>query len=128
MRVLIIEDVVVFQKLLVRLLDGVADMCKSYSNGVDGLNAFLRANASDEPFDVVFLDIMIPGMNGLEVLQKIREVDPDSQKIKVIMVTSVADAEKVKKAVGFGCDGYLIKPYNKDGIMKQLKKLELIKQ
>ena len=125
MKVLIIEDVSLFQKLLERLIGDEAQ-CHSYSNGQDGLRAFVEADKSEEPFDVIFLDIMMPGMSGLEVLRKIRAIDPDSQKVKIIMATSISDAENVRKAIAYGCDGYITKPYNKEDIMNQLRKLKLI--
>lgn len=125
MKVMIIEDVTLNQKILERLLGDQAQ-CHVYKDGLDGLQAFLDASKTKEPFDVIFLDIMMPGINGFEVLQKIREMDPKSEKVKVIMSTSMADKDNVVKAISYGCDGYLIKPYRKEDIQHQLKKLGLI--
>ena len=125
MKVLIIEDVTLCQKILERLLGDQAQ-CDTYANGQEGLQAFRQTSQTDNPYDVVFLDVMMPGMNGFDVLQEIRSSDPKSEKTKVIMATSISDKKNVSKAIAYGCDGYVIKPYNKEEIMKQLKRLALV--
>lgn len=125
MKVLIIEDVALCQIILERLLGDHAE-CDTYADGQGGLQAFIEANQSNNPYDVIFLDIMMPGINGFDVLQKIRKIDPKSEKVKIIMATSVADSRNVSKAINYGCDGYIIKPYKKEEIEKQLKKLGLV--
>lgn len=56
---------------------------------------------------IVFLDIVMPEMNGTEVLIRIKEIDPN---IKVIMLTALSDEELKKNALGFGADEYILKP------------------
>ena len=125
MKVLIIEDVAICQRILKRLLGDYAE-CDTFANGKDGLQAFIEANQSNNPYDVIFLDVMMPGLNGFDILQKIRKIDPKSEKVKIIMATSVVDSRNVSKAIKYGCDGYIIKPYKKEEIEKQLEKLGLV--
>jgi len=72
----------------------------------DGEEA-LKKIASDD-YDVVLLDIIIPKMNGWEVLEKIKH-DKKERGYKIIMLTNVDDQEDIKKAIENGADDYLIK-------------------
>ncbi len=71
--------------------------------------------------DVVFLDIVMPQMDGLEVLEKIVEKNPD---IKVIMMTASSTLDRVLKAHKYGATHYIMKPF--DSMDAILKKLELV--
>ena len=59
--------------------------------------------------DVVCLDIMMPGMSGLEVLGVLHQEVPES---RVVMITSDASMHTVREAVGHGAAGYIVKPFN----------------
>lgn len=124
MKTLIVEDVTITRKLLEKLLSDYAE-CDAVKNGVEALQAFKSALSKNSPYDLICLDIMMPGMSGFEVLKKIREIDSGSKKVKIIMTTSVTDRENVIKAIKYGCDGYLAKPYYKENLEKQLIRLEL---
>ena len=60
---------------------------------------------------IVLLDIMMPGMGGIEVLKRIKEVDPA---VAVIMVTGIYDEELAKRAIALGADEYVTKPIDFD--------------
>lgn len=64
-----------------------------------------------EPFDVVLLDVMMPGMNGFEVLQRIRE-HPEWQHIPVIMMSALGEEEAVIAGIAAGADDYVRRPFN----------------
>ncbi len=70
----------------------------------------LKLFAAQEP-DAIFLDIMLPDKNGLEMLKEIKGIDPD---MPVIMVTGYKDAEKVVDAFRAGAFDCLLKPINFD--------------
>ena len=72
-------------------------------NGEDGLQAL-----QDETWDLLILDIMLPGMNGIDVLKQIRQ-DSD---IPVIMLTARGDDVDRILGLEFGADDYLSKPFN----------------
>ena len=74
-------------------------------NGKDAL-----AIVKKERPGVVFLDILMPDMNGLEVLRQIKEFDPG---IKVIMVSAVDDKENRDKSKQLGADEFIKKPFSK---------------
>lgn len=125
MRTLIIEDVRVNQRILHKILSKYGT-CQIAQNGEEGFNAYIEALKKNEPYDIIFLDIMMPGIGGIELLQKIRSAGNAAKQVKVVMATSVADENSVVEALKLGCDGYLIKPYHVDKIEQLLTKFELI--
>ncbi|MBI5699253.1 sigma-54-dependent Fis family transcriptional regulator [Candidatus Saganbacteria bacterium] len=72
-------------------------------------------HAEDENPELIYLDIRMPGMNGLETLRKIKEIRPEQE---VIMVTAVNDLTKASEAIKFGARDYLVKPFDVDKILK----------
>src|SRR5712691_7094492 len=64
-----------------------------------------------EKFSLVLLDMMMPDLNGDEVL-KIIKANPDSRDIPVVMISADTDTEKVSKCIELGADDYLAKPFN----------------
>ena len=68
--------------------------------------------------EVVLLDIQMPGMDGLQVLKKIKETYP---KVKVIMVTAVETQEKIQEAMRFGADNYITKPLSLEYLEKDVQ-------
>ena len=74
--------------------------------------------------DVVLLDIQMPGLDGLQVLKKIKEKYP---KVKVIMVTAVETQEKIEVAMRLGADNYITKPLSLEYLEKDVQdKIELL--
>ncbi|ADG94092.1 response regulator receiver protein [Arcobacter nitrofigilis DSM 7299] len=85
----------------------------TYSNPLTAINNI------DSKTDVVFLDIVMPQMDGLEALEKIVEKNPD---IKVIMMTASSTLDRVLKAHKYGATHYIMKPFDSmDAIMKKLE-------
>lgn len=64
-----------------------------------------------KPFHLVLLDMMMPGMNGDEVLKTIKD-NPDTRDIPVVMISADTDIEKVARCIEVGADDYLPKPFN----------------
>ena len=72
---------------------------------LDGESALNRL--ADEPFDLVLLDVMLPGMHGIEVLRRIRELRPE---LPVVLLTGQAGAKDGIEGMKQGAKGYLTKP------------------
>ena len=66
-----------------------------------------------KPFDIVLLDIKMPGMDGLELQERIREIDPD---IIVIIITAFASVETAIRAIKAGAYDYVTKPFDPDDL------------
>ena len=71
--------------------------------------------AADESVDLIYLDIRMPGLNGLETLRRIKEIKPEQE---VIMVTAVNDLTKASEAIKSGARDYLVKPFDVEKILK----------
>ena len=75
----------------------------------DGVEAIERVR--EEPFDVVLTDLMMPGLNGLEVLKLVRSTSPATA---VLIITAYPSPQVESKAMELGCDGFLSKPFRLD--------------
>ncbi|MBN1793030.1 response regulator [Candidatus Woesearchaeota archaeon] len=83
----------------------------------DGEEAIERYK-SEKP-DLVFLDIKMPKMNGIQALEEIRKIDPEA---KVVMCTALKEKAQEEKAKALGACGYITKPFTKEDITSILKK------
>jgi len=77
-------------------------------NVADGALA-VEKTLSEQP-DMILLDIILPGMSGLDILKELKE-NPDTKAIKIVMLTNFGNDENVSKAMEYGADDYLMK-YN----------------
>jgi len=114
-RVLLIEDDVTITRLL---KEGLED--ESYAVDVvnDGSEGYRTAAADD--YDVIILDIMLPGMNGYEVCRSLRN---DGNKTPILMLTA-RDAERdIVEGLDTGADDYLAKPFSFDVLLARIRAL-----
>lgn len=130
MNILIVEDDLMSRKLMSAYLEPYG-VCQSASCGREALEQIVLAQLEGRRFDLVCLDIMMPGMSGQEVLRHIREVEkelgvsPDDE-ARVIMTSALQDAENVMGAFREQCDGYLVKPIEREKLIGLLIELKLI--
>ena len=78
--------------------------------------------AAAEPPDLILLDIMMPKMSGLEVLEKLR-ADEKTRAIPVVMVTALKETEDKIKALEAGCDDFISKPFDKVELLARVKSI-----
>lgn len=126
-KILIIDDEQLIRTLLKKSLKDYGD-CVIAESGKEGLSAFEDAVFNSKPFDVVFLDIMMDGKNGLEVLKEIRNREkerkiPRHEGVKIIMITGNAEAAIVKTCIAEGCDKFIVKPFELATLTKTLGQL-----
>ncbi|MDY0227578.1 MAG: response regulator [Desulfomicrobium apsheronum] len=131
MKFLIVEDDPAGAMLLRMILTEYGDV-DEVNDGPGAIEAFDGAWSEGRPYDVIFLDIMMPDMNGHEVLKIIREREralrlPQIREVKVIMTTALDSAESVSQAFYEGrASGYLVKPIYGHSIINEMKKLGII--
>ncbi len=71
--------------------------------------------------DICLVDIIMPGMNGIEAVRKIKEIDPDA---KIIMCSSVGQQSMVTDAISAGAKGFITKPFKESKVIEEIQKLE----
>lgn len=104
-KIVIIDDETEILNMLSRFLNRSAKFqVTTYSNPVVALD-----NIGKENYDLVMLDIMMPQMNGLEVLEKVMAKNENQ---KVIMMTAYSTLDKVLKSHKEGATNYVMKPFN----------------
>ncbi|MCF6238672.1 MAG: response regulator [Candidatus Marinimicrobia bacterium] len=129
MRFLLIEDQKDVRKLMQAFLSEFGS-CDMAVDGIEGLASVLRSMEEETPYDAIFLDIMMPKLEGQQVLQKIRALE-DAQKItapknvKIIMASALGDSENVMEAFKSQADAYLVKPILRDKLISTMKKAGL---
>ena len=131
MKVLIAEDDFASRKFMLRFFEKYGE-CDVTVDGREAVEAYTMAVEMDEPYDLICLDIMMPGTDGIEALYRIRESEkrlkiPEDKCPKIIMVSALSDMNYVDGAFELGCDGYANKPLDTDKMEEVLRKLELIK-
>lgn len=87
------------------------------TSGKAGLSALDKNKA-----DLVLLDVMMPGLDGFDVLKTIKE-DEKNRSLPVLMLTAKKDSESMKKALDMGATDYLIKPVGIKEIVEKIKKV-----
>lgn len=126
-RVLIAEDEFTSRQVLHHFLGAHCEVDVA-SNGVEAIEAFKAAAESGYPYDLVCLDIMMPRLNGQEVLRRVRSFEEAHNVhgldgVKIIMATSLDDSANLFGAFRSGCEGYLVKPVDRSKLLTLLKKL-----
>lgn len=114
-KILIVEDDASISRLIEYNLEKAGYKPKVCDNGEKALEVILR-----NQYDMILLDIMLPGIDGLEVCRKIRQ-SSSNKNIPIIMVT--AKGEEIDKIVGFelGVDDYMVKPFSPRELILRVK-------
>lgn len=103
MRILVIEDE---RKVALALRDGLEQESFSVSAALTGEEGFFLLNS--EVFDVVVLDVMLPGRSGLQILEALRKLGSN---IPVLLLTAKDSVEDRVRGLNAGADDYLVKPF-----------------
>lgn len=132
MKALIVEDEGVSQFILKKILSPYGE-CDIANNGKEAVQAFSLAWKKNKPYDLICMDIMMPGLDGHQTLQQIREIEKlldvdECQKVKVIMTTALCNPKNIKKAYYDGdVSFYHTKPIKKQKLIQDLQNMGLIK-
>lgn len=131
MKVLVVEDEYISRQLLLEMLKPYAE-CHAATNGVEAVEIFKNALEENKPFDLICLDIMLPEMDGHEVLRKVRQIEKEKNIyhlncVKIIMTTALDDFDHIKEAFIDQCEAYIVKPITKEKFINQLKEFGIIK-
>ena len=130
MRILVVDDDGPNRKLLTDIASKMGD-CEGAEGGQEALSAFKKAWEDWRPFNLIFLDVLMPDLDGREVLLKIREIEKEKKvseqhQVRVIMVTGVSEEETVMDCLRNGCDEFIVKPIDILLVLEKMKKLGMM--
>ena len=117
-KILVVEDEETIRSMLVESLEERGHLVQTASDGEAGLELSLK-----NEYDLILLDIILPKMNGLEVLEKLGK-EKKGILPKVLVLTNLGEADSVQKALDLGAMSYLVKSdHNLKEIMEKVENL-----
>jgi len=119
-KILVVDDESHIVRLLKKYLKSESYKVYTATDGAEAIKKVMEVNPR-----IVLLDIIMPDMSGIDVLKEIKRINP---KISVIMATAVIDEKLAKKAMQYGADDYITKPFDLDSLGKhiRIKTLQLL--
>jgi len=114
-RVLAVDDQRYFRDLIEGLLGDEGYEVRTASSGAEALHVLER-----EEFDVVVSDLVMPGMDGAALVQRIKERLPDQE---IVMVTGVVDVKSAVEAMKLGATDYIVKPFDRSHLLDSLERI-----
>ena len=128
MKCLIVDDDPIGLALLERYLKPFGTVTTA-ADGLQALGLFRDAAQAGEPFQFVCLDIVMPGMNGQQVLREMRAMEKElalkeGTASRIVMTTSLDDKDSLLEAITL-CDAYLVKPIHMSDLMFYLQRFGL---
>ncbi|MBK9967078.1 MAG: response regulator [Holophagales bacterium] len=115
LRILLVEDNVVNQRVAMRILEKLGYRPDLASNGVEAVQAVVR-----QPYDVVLMDVQMPEMDGLEATRAIRGKLPAERQPRIVAMTAGAFREERERCLDSGMDDYLAKPIQPQDLLAAL--------
>ena len=115
-KIMLVDDAAFMRMMLKTTLTqaGYTDLVEAE----DGAKA-VELYSAEKP-DLVFMDITMPNMDGLEALKKIKELDSDSQ---VVMCSAMGQQAMVIESIQSGAKDFIVKPFDKDRVLEAVKKV-----
>ncbi|MEY4910724.1 MAG: hypothetical protein RL761_387 [Pseudomonadota bacterium] len=120
-RVLVVDDILANVRLLEAKLSAEYFEVVTAMNGLDALEAIQRTKP-----DIILLDVMMPGIDGIEVCKRIK-ANPATQHIPVVMITALDQPEDRVRGLEAGADDFLTKPVNDISLFCRIKSLVRLK-
>ena len=120
-KILLVEDNELNMEIAKFILEEAGAVVTEAKNGRNAVEIF--KNSSEETFDIILMDIMMPVMNGLEATREIRKLDrPDAIDIPIFAMTANAFSEDAKKSLEAGMNEHLVKPLEEEKMLALIAK------
>lgn len=116
LRFIVVDDAAFLREIIKNIITSAQGLC--VGEAADGQEA-IELTKRTLP-DLVFLDMVMPDLNGIEAAKIIKEVHPE---VKIIGCSTVDHDALIQKAFEAGFDGYVIKPFNQDEILDSIAKV-----
>ncbi|MCQ2601048.1 MAG: response regulator [Treponema sp.] len=121
-RILMVEDNELNREIASRLLSDIGFKVECAVNGQEAVDKLVESN--DGYYDLIYMDIMMPVLNGYDATYKIRNLESEVKKnIPIIAMTANAFDEDVKKSTERGMNGHIAKPFSVDEIVRETSKV-----
>lgn len=119
MKVLVVDDDIVARMMLMHLVDSCGN--HAILEAEDGADAWRQLEAGLRP-DIVFCDLRMPHLSGLELLQRVR-ADAGLAALPFALVSAASDAATLDEAAALGASGYIVKPFRQEDVRGQFERL-----
>ena len=129
MKTLIVDDEAISRKILAHMMGPLGEVVAA-SEGKTAIELFRQAMNNGIPFDLLTLDVSMPGMDGMRVLRYIRTLEKSralsgQDTIKIIMRSSRMSRSVIQKCISLGCDDFIAKPVSESRLFQKLTELGL---
>jgi signal transduction histidine kinase/CheY-like chemotaxis protein len=117
-RILLVEDIQINQEILQALLEPTAVYMECANDGIEALEKF---NAAPEKYDMIFMDVQMPEMDGYEATRRIRALDnPAAKTIPIVAMTANVFREDIEKCLASGMNDHVGKPLDFEEVISKL--------
>ncbi len=106
---LVVDDNTTNRMILTKSVAAVGSRVDVAENGFEALEMVRKAHSANDPYRVILLDMQMPGMDGEQTLEALKQ-DPAGKEPRVIILTSMGQRGDVNRLEALGCSGYLLKP------------------
>ena len=114
-KALVIEDHPDMLLILTYLLETIGFAVISANNGKEGVEKAIK-----EKPDLIFMDIMMPGMDGREATRRIRS-NPEAKEIPILAATAITDKSQLRECIEAGCNDVIIKPFTAKDLQEKIQ-------
>lgn len=131
MKILIMEDDFTSATVLQKIMSEFGDVTLA-SDGKEAITIYTNSFTNGERYDLICLDIMVPEIDGQEVLRIIRNHEIENgnssleKRSKIVMITALNDIDNLMESFREQCEGYIIKPFSREKIRRTLSQLNVI--
>lgn len=116
MRILIVDDASFMRITLERILTGAGyEVVGQASNGIEAVDSYKKYNP-----DLVTMDMTMPEMDGVQVIKKIRGINPQA---RIVMVSAMGQEFVIKEAIAAGALDFIVKPFKPDKVLEAVGKI-----
>jgi signal transduction histidine kinase/CheY-like chemotaxis protein len=118
--VLVAEDNDINALLASALLSRLGHRATVVASGEAAVEAFVAARTANRPFDVVLMDVQMPGMGGIAAAERIRTLEADGVRTRLLALTANVTAQGRDACIAAGMDGFLTKPVDRERLLEAL--------
>ncbi len=115
LKVLYVEDNIYARRMTKMVFDDFFDDIVEANDGEDGFNKF-----QNNKFDLIITDINMPNLNGLDMIEKIREIDIN---IPILILSAHNEVDLLLRSINLGIDGYILKPIDIDQVILAFERI-----